>query len=203
MNINECDLFDISLVLLYIFSRMILKRPYWARITGSGLLWFVLLYADLKTHQHFFSLGIVLMMVSILLLLLVCCSMLFIFLPQTRRFGKKCLIRTFIPFLFLSIEFTASQIIWGQWENATINEGNRIVAALDQFNADNGKYPDTLQELIPNYLDIIPRTQFRYWVNEFEYSRREDEFLLGFGAGGLIYCRFNEEWTGRKWFCDD
>lgn len=183
---------------------MNLRGQYWiVGITGSVLLWFLLLYADLTTRQKFFSLGIVLMMVSMFLLLLVFISILFIFLPTTRRFGKNCLIWTFVPFLFLSIEFTASQIIWGQWKDATIIEGNRIVAALDQFKADIGKYPDTLQELIPNYLDIIPRTQFRYWVNEFEYSRREDEFLLGFGAGGLIYCRFNEKWTGRKWFCDD
>ncbi|MCD4652741.1 hypothetical protein K8T06_02270 [bacterium] len=80
---------------------------------------------------------------------------------------------------------------------------NQIIAALDQFNVDHGEYPAILQELVPTYLDNIPYTQYRFWVKDFEYSRRDDEFLLGFNAGGLMYCRFNEEGIGRNWFCND
>ncbi len=47
--------------------------------------------------------------------------------------------------------------------------GERIYAACEDFNRDNGRYPETLDELCPRYLRYIPRAKYCLWSGEFVY----------------------------------
>ena len=42
-------------------------------------------------------------------------------------------------------------------EQKAIDRGNLIINALGAFYEDNGVYPESLEDLIPVYLDKIPR----------------------------------------------
>jgi hypothetical protein len=57
----------------------------------------------------------------------------------------------------------------------------RVVAACEEFHADNGEFPQTLEELVPQYLPSIPRAK---------YCLLHGEFLhWGSGEGGmLVWC---------------
>ena len=71
--------------------------------------------------------------------------------------------------------------IWGisaiQWKIAAV-QGNRIIAACDQFNADNGRYPKDLGELIPNYMPSIPRAKYCLFMGAFRYDNYDGRPML-------------------------
>jgi hypothetical protein len=45
---------------------------------------------------------------------------------------------------------------WESHKDECISIGNIIVEALDKYYVDNGVYPKTLDELVPNYLEKVP-----------------------------------------------
>ena len=52
--------------------------------------------------------------------------------------------------------------------------GERIYKACEDFNRDNGRYPETLDELCPRYLRYIPRAKYCLWSGEFVYIHYKD-----------------------------
>jgi hypothetical protein len=62
--------------------------------------------------------------------------------------------------------------------------GDLIVKALEAYYNENGKYPDTLQELVPKYLDEVPTTstgqEYKYYLKEPTAYNTADLFGLGF-----------------------
>ena len=46
-----------------------------------------------------------------------------------------------------------------QWTIAAVN-GERVVKACEAFHADNGRYPKTLNELVPRYLPAVPHAKY-------------------------------------------
>ncbi|MBX7247217.1 MAG: hypothetical protein K1X53_17095 [Candidatus Sumerlaeaceae bacterium] len=64
----------------------------------------------------------------------------------------------------------------------------RLRTALELFHCDWGQFPESLDELVPDYLQSIPRDPFE--GKEYEYKRRDDhDYYLG----------VNHE---KKWFVD-
>jgi len=76
---------------------------------------------------------------------------------------KLFLIRIAFPVLTLGIVFANNAIQW------KIGEANmaRIITACEDFHAANGRYPETLNELVPRQLRSIPRA--RYSLCEFGF----------------------------------
>lgn len=72
-----------------------------------------------------------------------------------------------------------------------------IIAALEKFHAQNKQYPDSLQELIPDYIAEIPLE-----VNEqpIAYSKTEESFSLSFYyiGPGMNACTYTPE---NDWHC--
>ena len=70
-------------------------------------------------------------------------------------------------------------------EKRAFANGTKIVAALKAFREENGGYPDSLENLVPKYLQKVPKTGFDgFWESrEFEYERMGGEFLLYFNGG--------------------
>lgn len=49
----------------------------------------------------------------------------------------------------------------------------RVVAACEEFHTANGKYPQTLDELVPQHLPSVPRAKYCLAFGKFWYSNRE------------------------------
>lgn len=69
---------------------------------------------------------------------------------------KIAIIRVAIPPLILLLAWTNGSF------QLRIAEGNasRVIAACEQYRKDTGKYPETLNELVPGYLPSIPRAKY-------------------------------------------
>lgn len=82
--------------------------------------------------------------------------------------------------------------------------GNAIVVALDRFAASNGSYPDSLEELTPQYLkEVHPPAFWERW----RYSRRDKkashEFSLGCsGYNGFTSTSLDFSSPDREWKYD-
>ena len=72
-----------------------------------------------------------------------------------------------------------------------------IIAALEQFQADKGMYPDSLAELVPDYIASIP-TEVNN--NPIAYSKTEESYSLQFHyiGPGMNTCEYTPE---DKWQC--
>ena len=91
--------------------------------------------------------------------------------------------------LFVSSILCLSGCGNGDWSDRAVREsqkrGNAIVIALEQFKSDQGEYPQSLAELIPDYLVEIeqPIAGTQPW----QYKRNTDGtgtgFSLAFGDG--------------------
>ena len=67
-----------------------------------------------------------------------------------------------------------------------------IIEALEKYLSDKGTYPETLEELIPDYIDTIPAE-----VNEnpIAYQKAEDGYSLSFYyiGPGMNWCNYTPE----------
>jgi hypothetical protein len=52
--------------------------------------------------------------------------------------------------------------------------GEKIFTACEDFNRDNGRYPETLSELCPRYMPYVPRAKYCLWSGEFVYYTHKD-----------------------------
>lgn len=78
--------------------------------------------------------------------------------------------------------------------------GNQVVAALNRFHGDKGKFPESLNELVPEYIPLVPSTgllgypEFYYHKadEENDWIRGNAEFELGIEctSGGINFDRF-------------
>lgn len=59
-----------------------------------------------------------------------------------------------------------------------------IIGALKAYQAKSGQYPDTLEQLVPDYLPAIPKARFSLTMNEFRYfvSKDKDSHNLSYIA---------------------
>lgn len=78
-----------------------------------------------------------------------------------------------------------------------------IVAAVDQFELENEKYPVCLDELVPNYMDKIPKTKkisfgvTDFWYDLYDDDGKEPRYCVGFiymPVRHLSYCSDKREW---------
>ena len=61
-----------------------------------------------------------------------------------------------------------------QWKIAEVN-AERIIRACDDFHAANGRYPHTLDELVPQHLGSIPRAKYCLFQGELVYCSLDKE----------------------------
>jgi hypothetical protein len=55
---------------------------------------------------------------------------------------------------------------------------DRIILACEQFHSDYGRYPRTLADLVPRYLDEVPRAKYCVARGEFWYIGGEKNHML-------------------------
>ena len=54
----------------------------------------------------------------------------------------------------------------------------RVVEACEQFHADNGTFPRTLDELVPAYLEFVPRAKYCLTWDKFVYFSNDEYPIL-------------------------
>lgn len=84
---------------------------------------------------------------------------------------RLALARAAIPALTLGIALANTLI---QWQIAEVN-GERIVRACESFYSDNGRYPNTLNELVPRYLPSIPPAKYSMDGDFHYYNSRDSD----------------------------
>jgi hypothetical protein len=108
------------------------------------------------------------------ILSLVVCPIWFIFSMLKNAIQRPgwrlALIRIAIPVLTLGLVLVNDTIQYRIAESNTL----RIIAACEEFNANNGKFPHILDELVPQYLPSIPRTKYCLVLGEFRYWNSDD-----------------------------
>jgi hypothetical protein len=100
-----------------------------------------------------------------------------------RRLGLSLLV-CWIAALVLSFGIVRYQV------RLTEVKGDLIIAAIEDYRRDRGRYPDSLGDLVPACLPEIPSTRMGWTGGTFFYQRRKafpepdgpEGFVLGFGA---------------------
>jgi hypothetical protein len=119
---------------------------------------------------------------------------LFVLLEGKRKLFGVVLALAFPMMLFLSISIGDSL----SWESKTESDGKLIAEALEQYRAENGVFPQSLDELIPTYLSELNEPQSVWgWL----YTATADIFTLGYvydvdnlGYGVCVYSSSILEW---------
>ena len=69
-----------------------------------------------------------------------------------------------------------------------------VIAALEHYRKDFGRYPDELQNLVPNYLPAIPHAQVG-WIRspgeDLMYTNLGESFLLEFPGVVWVQCAYS------------
>jgi hypothetical protein len=84
------------------------------------------------------------------------------------------LVRTAIPLVTLAVVLCNSAL---QSRIAKAN-AERIIAACDQFRADNGRFPITLDGLVPEYMQFIPRAKYCLEWDKYQYINGDGHPIL-------------------------
>lgn len=78
---------------------------------------------------------------------------------------RVALIRVAAPVLTLGIVVGNTALQWRIGEA----RADRVVKACEQFHTANGRYPETLDELVPRYLRSVPRAKYCLFLGNFMY----------------------------------
>jgi hypothetical protein len=72
-----------------------------------------------------------------------------------------------------------------------------VIAALEQYKADKGIYPESLTELVPDYISTVPKKDEAL---DFSYSVTDDGFAFSFHyiGPGTNTCTYK---PGKEWRC--
>jgi len=95
------------------------------------------------------------------------------------------LVRAAIPLVTLAVVLGNSAV---QSRIAKAN-AERIIAACEKFRAGNGRFPNTLDELVPEYMQFIPRAKYSLEWDKYQYINSAD--ILSFS--GLIFHRSGDQ----------
>ena len=90
----------------------------------------------------------------------------------------------------------------GKWQRkATIQVGNQVCLALEEYNQKHGEYPQSLQHLIPDYVENVPLSRMAVLrEREFGYRRVGGDFRLSFSCPSWISCSRGKN---GPWECYD
>jgi hypothetical protein len=76
-----------------------------------------------------------------------------------------------------------------------------LVHALADFRKDNGTYPDSLEQLVPTYLPVVPKGDANQRPSDPEYGTSGSGYVLSFRytGPGLNSCGYDQE--AGAWQC--
>lgn len=118
--------------------------PYWKILAGNLLFAGMLLFLCSSSIILVFFLGVVVMVVLLPMAI-------------TARSGPRELLRQrWTRFAVYAVAFLAAFMLDHQASEREQRSFNEVIAAVEQYKAAEKRYPDTLEQLVPKYLDAVP-----------------------------------------------
>lgn len=97
-------------------------------------------------------------------------------------------------YAYPTLIYTCEIIDLGYAVKKTHHNGEKIVAAIESYYEKNGRYPDCLAQLLPEYLPEIPPSFFD--VREWYYYRTSEDYFLG---ASITYPACHYVPSDKKW----
>jgi hypothetical protein len=88
----------------------------------------------------------------------------------------------------------------------TIKSGGVVISAIERYRQDNQKFPTSLEELKPKYLQKLPHTQYKIFFKEGLFRLIPDSFSrqnfprLFFTKDIFLLCEYS--FVKKNWYCD-
>jgi hypothetical protein len=91
----------------------------------------------------------------------------------------------------------------GNPPNERITEpANKIISSLDKYQKAHGKYPDSLAELVPEYLESIPIPQWGVRSWSYERSESGSSFFMSVKRWASSYEMYYYDHDYKRWGFD-
>jgi hypothetical protein len=86
------------------------------------------------------------------------------------------------------------------YDNSIVRErAEKLVVAVEQFYARQGRYPERLEEVVPEFIPAIPRAKYVVMGDRFRYlvsgSRHSLTYIVMPPFGRRIYTFEDHKWT--------
>jgi hypothetical protein len=75
---------------------------------------------------------------------------------------------------------------------------NTLVSAIAHYRALAGHYPPALDDLVPVYIDAVPRAKYTLSFNRFEYDNFGERVMLSY-ADAPPFGRIGYDFSERRW----
>ncbi len=96
--------------------------------------------------------------------------------------------------LMASFIFVSNRVAISFLDTARNQHSLEVIAALDEYRKTNDSYPDELSELLPRFLEEVPRARMGLIQNkgeEFVYSNFGDSYALEFASVQWVQCAYS------------
>ena len=104
--------------------------------------------------------------------------------------------------LWLVTSWAVAGVISESTYERSIEMGNELVAAVEEFRVDNSVYPESLSALIPEYLDSLPTAQVGLFVDvPYWYNADDSTFWIVFLRPAWMLCTYDSR--RGDWVVDD
>lgn len=90
----------------------------------------------------------------------------------------------------------------GEHEKVLLEKGNKIVSALEAYRAEKGGLPESLDDLVPQYLSEIPKTGMkRRYLLSFKVDDAAFQYGHHVGNNFSVSVRYGlfDEWYYESW----
>lgn len=109
---------------------------------------------------------------------------------------RRHLLRVSAVYVLLFVG-TAVAIAWNS--SLARKRAEPVIAAVERFRADHGRYPGTLNELVPAYLSSIPRGGFTWISRQYWYDARRPQVYFAAMFHGVFFYDFpTHQWLSNE-----
>lgn len=99
-------------------------------------------------------------------------------------------------FLLISSVWIAGSINHVQKERAT-RSAQPLLAAVAAFHQQHKRYPDSIAQLIPDFLQFEPRPHFGFGAGTFQFDAKDGHFSVAFDVPDWKVCSYDS--VRRSW----
>jgi hypothetical protein len=94
-----------------------------------------------------------------------------------------------IPVVLFTHSFWIADILRDFSRNLAISNADNMITAIETYKIDNTQYPNSLENLLPNYLKRIP-SPWIMGISRYNYKKQDDNFNLAFSQNVIIGFNF-------------
>ena len=93
----------------------------------------------------------------------------------------------------------ASLLVIGWNSDIAHKHAKPVIAVVERFHADHGRYPESLDELVPAYLPSIPRAGFTWWSRWYGYDGLRPQLYFAAMFHGMFFYDFpSKQWLANE-----